>query len=557
MEYLQKFNDEVRPYVEPAMFTYLTYFYIDTTTKTFNAADELSADMLANIIRYGMVLSIVCALTSLAVVTAKWFNEGFSKRLGRSTNPIVLASLFQLLSIFVLGHRLGMQNFDTAQAVAAGIVTLLTTLSSYSSVDVSPGNKSIPDSDSFVNQLVTFVLGKTNSYNRLSTVVSGSLVLIALVYNVASGSLVGPWYEALTLMLLSIMASLGLSLESGARKSSNLMFHVLIIFFLSKYLGSEQTADNAVALGLVIASGVLSVASHGEQSGKVRLNSRLNKWADLAVRCTHAGVAIVALLAIGEMAGDDKLLYAMARVGAILKLVACGLPQSQLEFLARNGSTLLLLLPMCALYASDEDTLKTAALVLAVAARGVDAIQNTIVSKSGDLLGNLGSDMKDRITALPPRGSPDNPIIYAVGIGLISASITLVIAGNEGCNDQILEVGVNCAGAVSNGLSDSNARDLRITIGLTWAHALLAIVGSLMAMFEQRVPNNDIVKAISTPSTLEIVRTVVSTFILGLLAHVAHQSSIGTIQHSSELSTFAYISLFSYIFVDTLGRNVV
>ena len=127
----------------------------------------------------------------------------------------------------------------------------------------------------------------------------------------------------------------------------------------------------------------------------------------------------------------------------------------------------------------------------------------------------------------------------------------------EVVDDQILEVGVNCAGAVSNGLSDSNARDLRITIGLTWAHALLAIVGSLMAMFEQRVPNNDIVKAISTPSTLEIVRTVVSTFILGLLAHVAHQSSIGTIQHSSELSTFAYISLFSYIFVDTLGRNVV
>ena len=118
----------------------------------------------------------------------------------------------------------------------------------------------------------------------------------------------------------------------------------------------------------MIASAVLSVSSNKEPEDK-RLNAQLNRIADLIVRITHGAVGVVAWMAVNEMPGtDDQLLHALIRIGVLLKLVACFLPVCQLEFLSRNGSTLLLLFhwPHCTLTLVD---LQTAAFVLAVVAR--------------------------------------------------------------------------------------------------------------------------------------------------------------------------------------------
>ena len=570
------FDKKVRPFVQPAMFGYLAYFYTETSLESFSDQGELTSQMLGNINRYGMILAVLSALISLAIFIATWFEdpcEGkeedrFSVRLHKSSNPLVMASIFQLLSIYVVGHSLGLPNFDTDEAVAAGVVTLLTALTSYSFTDDASGAKSIRGSDSALTKILDVVLGEKRSYSMLSTAVSGVLVLTAWSYNLASGAFVGPWYEAFTVMLLSVLSSLGLGVAGGKesnaaqvansmRKGVTIVFHVFMIFFLSKYLGSEKTADNMVALGLVIASGVLSVASHSEkaadQSGRVRLNSKLNMMADLAVRVTHGAVAVLAVLALDDMSGD-LVLHALVRIGAILKIVACFLPVCQLEFLMRNGSTLLLLLPSAALYDADAEALQMVAFALAVAARGVDAVQNTLVSESGPLLGNIIQDLKERAKAFPPRGTFDNPMIYVVVVGLITSSITLIFGGDEACADGILDPNAECS------LTDRQSTSLRFTIALTWAHALLALVGSLVAMFEQQRAQLDdqTVKVFGyiSLSTLELFRTAVSTTVLGLLAYVAHSATVGS-PGDSQLATWLYISLFSYIFVDTLGRNVV
>merc|ERR1719502_334300 len=561
------FDEKVRPFVQPAMFGYLAYFYTETSLESFSDQGELTSQMLGNINRYGMILAVLGALISLAIFIASWFEDPinkFSDQLRKSTNPLVMASMFQLLSIYVVGQSLGLPNFDTDEAVAAGVITIITALTSYSSTDNVSGEDSIRGKDGVFTKVLDLILGKQRSYNQLSTTVSGALILTAWSYNLASGAFVGPWYEAFTFMLLSVLSSLGLVLVAGKdnkiaqaaksmRKGAAVVLHVLIIYFLSKYLGSEKTADNVVALGLVIASGVLSVASHNEkaadQSGRVRLNSKLNDWASLAVRVTHGAVAMLAVLALDDMSGD-LVLHALVRIGAILKIGACFLPVCQLEFLMRNGSTLLLLLPSAALYDENAETLQMVAFALAVAARGVDAVQNSLVSESGALL----DDLKKRAEALPPRGTFDNPMVYVVVVGLLTSSITLIFGGDEACADGILDPSAECS------LTDRQSTSLRVTIALTWAHALLALVGSLVAMFErQRAQLGDeTVKVLGyiSLSTLELFRTAVSTTVLGLLAYVAHSATVGS-PGDSQLATWLYISLFSYIFVDTLGRNVV
>merc|ERR1719502_678845 len=561
------FDEKVRPFVQPAMFGYLAYFYTETSLESFSDQGELTSQMLGNINRYGMILAVLSALISLAVLIASWFEDPinkFSDQLRKSTNPLVMASMFQLVSIYVLGQSLGLPNFDTDEAVAAGVITIITALTSYSSTDNVSGEDSIRGKDGVFTKVLDLILGKQRSYNQLSTTVSGALILTAWSYNLASGAFVGPWYEAFTFMLLSVLSSLGLVLVAGKdnkiaqaaksmRKGVTIVFHVFMIFFLSKYLGSEKTADNMVALGLVIASGVLSVASHNEkaadQSGRVRLNSKLNMMAGLAVRVTHGAVAVLAVLALDDMSGD-LVLHALVRIGAILKIGACFLPVCQLEFLMRNGSTLLLLLPSAALYDENAETLQMVAFALAVAARGVDAVQNSLVSESGALL----DDLKKRAEALPPRGTFDNPMVYVVVVGLLTSSITLIFGGDEACADGILDPSAECS------LTDRQSTSLRVTIALTWAHALLALVGSLVAMFEQQRAQlgDETVKVLGyiSLSTLELFRTAVSTTVLGLLAYVAHSATVGS-PGDSQLATWLYISLFSYIFVDTLGRNVV
>ena len=443
------------------------------------------------------------------------------------------------------------------------MITLLIALTAYTSTDDEGGN--VPtrpaESKSAFTSLLDTVVGEQRNYNMLSSVVSGVLILTAWCYNLARGAFVGPWYEAFTIMLLAVMSSLGLGFRGARtngemsfnriRKATGVVFHVFIIYFLSIYLGREKTGDNLVSLGLVVASAVLSVSGHND--GGFRVNSKLNMWADLSVRVAHSAVAILALVALDEMSGD-MILHAIMRIGAILKVFACFLPVCHTEFLMRNSSTLLLLLPSAALYSADAEALQMTAFAFAVIARGVDAVQNTIISGKSPLLGNLVEDLKTNLSALPPRGTFDNPTVYVVVTGLITSSSTLIFGGDEACADGILDPSAECS------LTEPQATSLRFTIALTWTHALLALVGSLVAMFEQqRNTANEtffVYAGYISASTLELIRTTVSTTVLGLLAYVAHSATVGS-PGDSQLATWLYISLFSYIFVDTLGRNVV
>merc|ERR1719331_386859 len=216
------------------MFGYLAYFYTETSLETFTDQGELSSQMLGNINRYAMILSMLSALITFAIFITTWFEdpceymvEGdkvateklrdeklFSRRLLRSTTPIVMSSIFQLLSIYVVGHRLDLPNFDNEESVAAGIITLLVALTSYSNVRTpeDPIVNYVKDGErSTFTRILDVVIGRKRTYTMLATAIGGILVLLAWIYQIATGAFVGPWYEAFTIMLLSIMASFGLS----------------------------------------------------------------------------------------------------------------------------------------------------------------------------------------------------------------------------------------------------------------------------------------------------------------------------------------------------------
>merc|ERR1712046_173971 len=110
-------------------------------------------------------------------------------------------------------------------------------------------------------------------------------------------------------------------------------------------------------------------------------------------------------------------------------------------------------------------------------------------------------------------------------VGLPTSSITLIFGGNEACANGILDPSAACS------LTKPQATSLRFTIALTWAHALLALFGSLVAMFEQQSTlSGEVVKGLGyfSLSTLELFRTAVSTTVLGLLAYVAHSATVGS-----------------------------
>ena len=585
--YFEMFDEKIRPFLQPAMFGYLAYFFTEVSMTTVDAAaGELTAQTLNAMNQYAMIVSLIAAAATAATFVATWFDDPcnkekkdmFSRRLQNSLNPLVMASIFQLLAIYVVGHDRGLKRYTNAEddehgaeSVAAGVIIILTCLTSYMTVDPEQGKQTIRgDKDTWLTQILDSILGNQRTHNMLACMVSGILVLTAWSYNVARGAFVGPWYEAFTVMLLCVLANFGVgvkgeSVPAGVRKGMNLVFHVFIIYFLAKYLDTE--ADNFVALALVIASAVLNVSSNPTPTGRV--NAKLNAMVGLVLRCTHAAVAIVAWVAVNEMTGDDKILYALVHVGALLKLVSCFLPVSQLEFLSRNGSTLILLIPFAALQTDSAENLQIAAFALIIAARGIDAIQNTVLGRTSSFsLGKLGSELIDDLGALPPKGSFDNPIVYVILTGLITTSIGLVLGGNEACHDGILDPSANCTGYINathsstEVLTERESTVLRVAIALVWTHALSGLAGALIAMAEDKKNATDpsegvfVVLGYLAPSTLELFRTSVATTVIGLLAYVAHQSG-DTVGSDSILSGWLYISLFVYIFVDVLGRNVV
>lgn len=582
MEYIKKLDDYVRPFAQPAMFGYLAYFYMDVSQNSFAASNELSALTLGNIVRYALVLAMLAFGIAAAGLIAKLFDwnagkdpsEHFSEKLRVSLNPLLMASAFQLLSIYVIGHSLNLTEFDTNMSVAAGVVTLVAVMTSYAnpadsadgSLSTAQVEKATKIADKAKNMLVKaleFVVGADRTYSQLATTISGGLVLTAWIYTLSNGAFVGPWYEAFTIMLLTVLASVGLVVKSSDNAVSNMMrrntmvvLHVFMIYFLSKYVGAQQTGHSLVALGLVIASGVITLSSHAADSGdgnRDRLNARLNNIASSIMNIVHIGVAVLALLAENDMTTEDDVLRSIITVGAILKIAGSFTAVSQAELVLRNSSTLLLLLPFAALYDSDMGGLQWAASIAVLAARAADALQNTLVQKTGNILDNLGENMIENLSALPPAGTFDNPIVYVVVAFLLSTSVTLVMAGGEACPvDGILSPSGACPM-----LSGNLPTYLRLTIALTWMHAAIAFVGTMAKYFESSNANTlTTTSGWISASTLELVRVTVSTLVLGYLSYVVQSSTEGT-DGNNDYSRYAHLSLLFYIFVDILGRNVV
>ena len=593
--YLSVFDDKIRPFVQPAMFGYLAYFYTQVSQEAIVADQgELSRQTLVAMNQYGMILSFVAALMTLASFLATWFDDPcpqngavrYSKTLQLSTNPLTFACVFQLLAIYVVGHALQLPRYTNAESdehgaesVAAGVITLLSCLTAYMSVDSKQGEEDTNNGTTddakktLLETLLTSIVGEKRTHDMLASMVSGILILIAWSYNISKGAFVGPWYEAFTVMILAVLINFGLgikgaTIDGNIRQGINLMFHVLIIYFLAKHLGTE--ADNFVALALVIASAVLSVSSHPAAKDR-RLNAKFNSIASLILRVVHAAVAVVAWLAVDEMTAGNDVLHALIKIGVLLKLVSCFLPVSQLEFLMRNASTLILLLPLAALqtdYEPSDEPWQFAAFILVVTARAVDAVQNTLTDDDTFELGKLGSEIPKNIAHLPRKPAVDNPLVYVIAIGVITTSIGLVYGGNEACEDGILDPSATCTGLINGTqtqetLTEHESTVVRLAIALVWTHAVSIVIGTISAMLggdpdEAKVSDDRWYKILGyfSPSTWEFFRTTVATTVLGLLSYAAYQSG-DTTASDSLLTQWVYLSLFSYIFVDTLGRNVV
>ena len=581
---LDAFNDKMRPFIQPALFGYLTYFFYEASTEAVTVGNaELTNQTLSAMNQYAVVLSMLTGLAALAVFIATWFDQcdepkesRFSVSLQKQINQIMMASTFQLMSIWVVGNKFKMAWYTTEEtaehhreSVAAGIIALancllvyIANVSEFEDEARNKENEKEEDKNIFTKAL-DWVLGEDRTHAQGPLMFSGVLVLIAWIYNLAQGAFIGPWYEAFTLMLLCAMANVGLGYSQHdvalkVRNGVNLMLHVFIIYFLSVRMGEEKASDNFVALGLVIASAVTSVTK--APVDETKKNDSFSALEETIFRIAHMTVGILALVAVHESDSTD-LLYSLASVGAILKIASCFVEPSHLEFVSRNASTLLLLISFASVEHTDVKTIQSVAFWAAILARAVDGFQNSVL-EDFTLLGDP-KERSGRINSSPVTGkSFDNPIIYVVLAGFITTSVGLVYAGDDACPDGILNPSAVCNGTkvngtlTSHGFTDDEAMYVRVAIAFVWIHAITAFIGVALAMYNE-ASRNDFLGGtywgLLSPSTLELFRTAVATSVIALVAPVAHQA----VNQSTVISTWLYVSLFAYVLSDVIGRNVV
>ncbi len=158
-------QNTVQPMLQPVMFGYLSWFYVDIAHGTFAAHGDLSGNMIGAIMNYGAVLAIMSAAISISVGLAqligktRWGSKDFHKALKRSTNSLILVSIFQLFPIYVMAHRLGLDKFDDGWSVTAGIITLFTALMSYAAVDMNNANEQMANTNSLVVKATKMIVG--------------------------------------------------------------------------------------------------------------------------------------------------------------------------------------------------------------------------------------------------------------------------------------------------------------------------------------------------------------------------------------------------------------
>ena len=257
---------------------------------------------------------------------------------------------------------------------------------------------------------------------------------------------------------------------------------------------------------------------------------------------SETAVAIVAIIALNEHTEGTPLLRAMAYSGAILKLVASGIQSSEVEFLARNGSTLLLLLPFAGEYHLHDTTLRHVAFGLIVGARAVDAIQNTKL---------VNGNIKSVIETLY-----DVPIAGNQVLSNSASPVGYLVLGGLGTAIALL------AHNYDTHLSGDIHRYFHVSFWFLVGHLVLAswgvIVGTIKFSDSDALSSWAKLAGAFDLSTVELVRTIVSSTILVLLTMVAFQVSLqGDLDDIEAFFNNLFAALITYMFVDIYGRNVV
>ena len=219
-----------------------------------------------------------------------------------------------------------------------------------------------------------------------------------------------------------------------------------------------------------------------------------------------------------------------------VKIVSSTLHPSQCEFLARNASTLMLLIPFAAMQTAEPSQWQTLGFSFAVAARGVDALQNTKLSDD-TLLGSVKKNLANFGNELTNNARSPIPYAILVALGTAAAYIGIGFDGKWDAADWVGE--------------DDLHTYLLVAFGLVVVHTVLALVSVTLgtAKFLNRGAFDD-KWGNAVLSTLEVVRTTVASSVIALLSIVVFQSTVGD-QHA------LVTALMIYVFADIYGRNVV
>ena len=533
----------VQPLISVSICAYLLYIYADILqTGTFNplvheGTTFLNAEGVRRLITYAVVFLGFATLFEVGALIVQLLrrtpmSEGsmskvlkFGKGFARLTTPVLAATMLQLFAVHTLVSKKQMLADDHNGAVGI-LIWFESARALYDASNVNDLNLGGKWHEFMVGTKATFA----------SVFLAGS----ALVYKLMQGDgMVHTWWFLLGTLVVYV--GLGLNLFSdmpSLAKFAKSVMGVVLVYLSSLIFVETPTHSNLVTVMLLVAAAVLGM-SHEEDDSK-RLNEvwyQTQGRMQSGLRLLHIGVAVVGALALMDKDGEDAILFALGWAGVFVKIVSSLLRPSQCEFLARNASTLMLLIPFSAMQVKDSDVLQTVAFVLAVAARGVDALQNTKLSQS-DLLGSLETNLKHLGNEL--TNNVRSPIPYAILLAL-GTSATLM---GEGFND--MWESTKWAG------EERFHTYLVIAFALVLAHGVLALisvsVGTAKFFDPARVDDR---WGYFVLSTLELVRATVASVVIALLTIVVFQTTIGVDKHA------LIAALMTYVFADIYGRNVV
>lgn len=529
----------VQPFLSVGICIYLLYLYGDILAKgafpTLSNGDAVFLDGVATkrVITYAVVFLGFATLFEVGALVVHLLrmvpmSEGdtskvltFQAGFDRLTTPVLAATMLQLFAVhtFVSGKAL---LSDTNNGAAGILIWFESARALYDASKVKvfeEGGKWYQPMQGVKPSLAGVFLAGT-----------------ALVYKLMQGEgMVHTWWFLLGTLVVYV--GLGLRLFSDVPRlagTAKSVMGVVLVYLSSLIFVETPTHANLVTVMLLVAGTVLSMSHEADDSQ--RLNAvwfEEHKMWQQGLRLLHIGVAVIAALALMDKNNPDKLLSALAWAGVFVKIVSSTLHPSQCEFLARNASTLMLLVPFAAMQTADPAVLQTLGFSFAVAARGVDALQNTKLSDN-TLLGSVQKNLANIGNEV--TNNARSPIPYAILVALCTAAAYIGI-GFDGKWDA------------ADWEPDMHTY-LLVAFLLVIVHTALALLSVTLGTAKYLGAGFDDKWGNAVLSTLEVIRATVASSVIALLSIVVFQSTAGD-QHA------LVAALMIYVFADIYGRNVV